>query len=143
MHEIVETLMRLAAQDAEHYARAKQRNAMLYTVAAVIGLTAYACLVAAGVLLIARWSDPLIAATFAAAACAALALVIVAVVAVLNRRDRVWMGERRQVYTNALVTVAGQTLGPKVLALVAATMLAGMIFTHPAGPEEPGDGEQG
>jgi len=135
MREIIESLMRLAAADTSRFVRARQRNVALYVVAAVTGLTAYVCLVAAGVLLLARWSDPVLAATFAAAAFAALALVVIAVVAVLNRRDRQWMTERRKVYSNALVTLSGAALGPKGLALVAAAMIAGMVMS-----KRPGDG---
>lgn len=127
MREIVESLMRLASADAGRYLRARQRNAVLYAVAGVAGLTAYVCLVAAGVLLLARWSDPVLAATFAAAAFAALALVVIAVVAVLNRRDRHWLHERRAVYSNAMRRLTGAALGPRGLALVAATVLAGMV----------------
>jgi len=133
MREIIDSLIRLAAADAGRYARARQRNAALYVVAAVAGLTAYVCLVAAGVLLLARWSDPILAATFAAVAFAALALVVIAVVAVLNRRERHWLTERRAVYSNAMVTLSGTALGtrglgPKGLALVAAVMMAGMVM---------------
>lgn len=137
MREVIESLMRLAAADAGHYARTRQRNLALYVVAAVAGLTAYVCLVAAGVLLLARWSDPVLAATFAAAAFAALALVVMAVVAVLNRRDRQWMAERRAVYSNAMVTLSGTALGPKGMALVAAVVMAGMVMGKNlgAGPE--------
>jgi len=128
MREVIQSLMRLAAADAGHYARTRQRNLALYIVAAVAGLTAYVCLVAAGVLLLARWSDPVLAATFAAVAFAALALVVIAVVAVLNRRDRQWLAERRAVYSNAMVTLSGAALGPKGLALVAAVVMAGMVL---------------
>lgn len=128
MREIIESLTRLAAADAGHYVRTRQRNLALYIVAAVAGLTAYVCLVTAGVLLLARWSDPVLAATFAAAAFAALALVVIAVVAVLNRRERQWLAERRAVYSNAMVTLSGAALGPKGLAVVAAVMMAGMVM---------------
>lgn len=138
MREIIESLIRLARADAAHYARARQRNVALYVLAAVAGLTAYVCLVAAGVLLLARWSDPVLAATFAAAAFAALALGVIAVVAVLNRRDRQWMTERRAVYSNALVTLSGAALGPKGLALVAAALMAGMVIR-----KSPDDGPAG
>ncbi len=138
MREIIQSLMRLAAADARRYARSRQRNVALYVVAAVAGLTAYVCLVAAGVMLLARWSDPVLAATFAAAAFAALALVVIAVVAVLNRRDRQWLAERRAVYSNALVTLSGAALGPKGLALVAAAVMAGMVMGRNPG-ERPGD----
>lgn len=138
MREILESLMRLAAADTGRYIRARQRNVALYVVAALAGLTAYVCLVAAGVLLLARWSDPVLAATFAAAAFAALALIVMAVVAVLNRRDRQWLSERRVVYSNALTTLSGAALGPKGLALVAAAVMAGMVMGKTPGdrPEE-------
>lgn len=128
MRGILESLMRLAAADAGHYARARKRNVALYVVAALAGLTAYVCLVAAGVLLLARWSDPVLAATFAAVAFAALALIVIAVVAVLNRRDRQWMSERRAVYSNAMVTLSGAALGGRGLALVAAAVMAGLVM---------------
>lgn len=134
MREIVDSLIRLAAGDARRYARARQRNTVLYAVAGVAGLTAYSCLVAAGVLLLARWSDPVLAATFAAMAFAALALVVLAVVAVLNRRERQWLHARRAVYSNALVTLSGAALGPKGMALVAAVVMAGMVMGKDPGP---------
>ncbi|MCC5971308.1 MAG: hypothetical protein JJU15_15295 [Pararhodobacter sp.] len=145
MREVIQSLLRLAAADAGHYARTRQRNVALYAVAAVAGLTAYVCLVAAGVLLLARWSDPVLAATFAAAAFAALALVVLAVVAVLNRRDRQWLTERRAVYSNAMVTLSGAALGPKGLALVAAAVMAGLVMgkSFGEGPEADGGPESG
>lgn len=129
MRDIIESLIRLAVGDARRYAHARQRNAMLYAVAGVAGLTAYVCLVAAGVLLVARWSDPVMAATFAAAAFAALALIVIAVVAVLNRRERHWLHERRAVYSNAFTTLSGAALGPRGMALVSAVFMAGMVMS--------------
>jgi len=141
MREVIESLMRLAAADAGHYARTRQRNVMLYVVSGVAGLTAYVCLVAAGVLLLARWSDPVLAATFAAAAFAALALVVIAVVSVLNRRDREWVRSRRAFYASALVTLSRTALGPRGLALVAAAVMAGMVMS--GGPTEgPAEGPE-
>jgi len=134
IREILESLIRLAAADAERYARSRQRNLMLYAFGAVAGLTAYASLVVAGVLLVARWSDPVMAATFAAATFGALALVVVAVIAVLNRRERHWRQERRAVYSNAFMTMAGAALGPRGLALVTAAMVAGMAMSKPRAP---------
>lgn len=131
IRDILESLVRLAAADAERYARARQRNVMLYALVAVAGLTAYACLVVAGVLLVARWSSPVLAATFAAATFGALALVVIAVVAVLNRRERRWRQERRAVYSNALMTMTGAALGPRGLAWVSAAMIAGMVIFKP------------
>ncbi|MFN3953821.1 MAG: hypothetical protein ACK4LQ_05155 [Pararhodobacter sp.] len=139
MHAVLESLARLALHDAGRYAQAKRRNAGLYALAAVAGLTAYACAVVAGVLWLARHGDPVLAAGFAAVAFAALALAVLALVALLNRRDRRWMAERRASYAQALVTLTGASLGPRGLALVAAAALAGMVMERPHPPERPGE----
>lgn len=136
MHAVLQSLARLALHDAGRYAQARRRNAGLYTLAAVAGLTAYACAVVAGVLWLARHSDPVIAAGFAALAFAALALLVLAVVAVLNRRERRWLAERRASYGHALVTLTGASLGPRGLALVAAAVLAGMVIERPSEPRD-------
>lgn len=135
IRDILESLVRLAAADAERFARARQRNLLLYALGAVVGLTAYACLVVAGVLLVARWSSPVLAATFAAATFGALALVVIAVVTVLNRRERHWRQERRAVYSNAFMTMTGAALGPRGLAVVAAAMIVGMVVSKPSAPD--------
>ncbi|KPQ07351.1 MAG: Protein of unknown function (DUF1469) [Rhodobacteraceae bacterium HLUCCA12] len=138
MRQIVESLMRLAAADAARYARSRQRNTALYAVAGVAGLTAYACLVTAGVIALARRSDPVLAACAAAAAFAALALLVIAVVAVLNRRERQWLRDRRSLYSNAMVALTGEALGPRGLALVGAALIAGLVMTGPADADPPG-----
>ena len=76
------------------------------------------------------------AATFAAAAFGALALVVIAVVTVLNRRERRWRQERSAVYSNAFMTLTGAALGPRGMALVAAAMMAGMVMSKPAAPDD-------
>ena len=137
MRAVLESLARLMAHDAGRYMQARRRNAGLYALAAVAGLTGYACAVVAGVLWLARHSDPVIAAGFAALAFAALALLVLAVVALLNRRDRLWMAERRERYSQALITLTGASLGPRGLALVAAAALAGLLMKEPESPTDP------
>ncbi|MGY6535685.1 MAG: hypothetical protein ACXIVG_10105 [Pararhodobacter sp.] len=138
---VLEGLLRLAMADAQRIGRARRRNALLYVLAGVAGLTAYACAVAAAVLWVVRHADPVLGAGVVALAFAALALTVLAVVAVLNRRERRWMHERAEFYRGAGSTLARAVLGPRLSALAAAAMMLGAVFGQqrtddpPPGPD--------
>ncbi len=134
---ILEGLLRLAASDARRIGRARQRNVLLYALAGVAGLTAWACAVVALVIWVARQADPVLAAGVVALGFAALALVVLAVVAVLNRRERRWMDERATFYRGAGSTLMRAVLGPRLSAVVAAAMMLGAVMGKPDGGNEP------
>ena len=139
---VIEGLIRLATADAQQIARARQRNAMLYALAAILGLTAYGIAVAALVIWVARHADPVLAAGVVAAAFAALALIVLAVVAVLNRQERAWREERLAFYRGAGATVARAVLGKRFSLVVAAAMLVGAVLQTPRKDPEGPDGKK-
>ena len=123
----------MALEDVERFRKAKTRAAVLYAVAALLGLTAYACAVTALVIWVARHADPVVAAGVAAAGFAALALVILAVVALQNRAERRHRAERADAYSATLRSAAGSALtgarvGPQALAAGVAFLVAGLAF---------------
>jgi len=126
-------LRRMAAEDIDRFRKEKTRAAILYALAAVLGLTAYGCAVAALVIWAARRGDPVIAVGVAAAAFAALALILLAVVATLNRAERRRRAVRAEIYTETMKTAASSTLlgllgRPQTLAAGAAIVVAGLAL---------------
>lgn len=132
MRALIETLLRLAAEDAARFTKARQRNMALYGLAALAGLTAYACGVVAAVLWIARHHDPVLAAGVVAVAFAALALTVLMVVALLNRRERLQWQHRRAVYTRSAGAMLGTLAGPAGQSLIVAVLLAALVRNGPS-----------
>ena len=152
MMEFVYALRAMALEDIERFRKAKTRAAGLYALAAVLGLTAYACGVVALIIWVARQGDPLLAVAAMAVAFAALALIVLAVVALLNRAERRRRAARAEAYAATLRSatrsaVTGMMMRPQTLAAGAAVLIAGLALGildrkgrgGPEGPPPPND----
>jgi hypothetical protein len=129
----------MAKEDLRRLRKEKVRAVALYAVAGVFGLTAYACLVVALVLWIARNSSPLAAAVIAAVGFAVLAGILIAIVAALGRAEQRRRERRADIYAATLRSAAGSAMvgmlmRPKGLAAAAAVMVAGLAFGLFRGP---------
>ena len=137
MLRILDSLRAMAVEDAERFRKTTTRNVALYAVAAVMALTAYACLVVAALLWAMRQGDPVIAAAVVAVAFLVLALLLLAVVAMLNRAERQRRAERKEIYASAVRSAVrstaesaliGAVLKPQTLAAGAAVLIAGLAL---------------
>jgi hypothetical protein len=133
MLALLASLPAMVREDFERFRKAKMRAAMLYAAAALLGLTAYACLVTALVLWVARHIDPVIAAAVAAAGFIVLAGIILAVVAAQNRAEHRRTERRKELYASTVRSAAttamiGMAMRPKTLAAGAALLIAGLAF---------------
>jgi hypothetical protein len=145
MHPLLQQIRTMAAEDVARYRNARMRSLAIYAIAAVLGLTAYACGVVALVIWLARQGDPVAAAGVTAAGFAALALVALLVLALLNRAERRQRAGRAAAYSAMLGSLAGSTMmgvlaRPQALAAGAAVLIAGLamgLFDRPGGEDAP------
>jgi membrane protein YdbS with pleckstrin-like domain len=128
-----ERLKVMAAEDFDRYKKEKVRAVALYAVAAVLGLTAYACAVTALVVWLARGGDPVMAAAAAAAGFAVLALILIGIVALMKRAEEKRRAKRAEVYAATMRSAAGtimlgMAMRPRTLAAGVAVLVAGVAL---------------
>jgi cytochrome c biogenesis protein CcdA len=132
----------MAAEDLDRFKKEKARNAALYGVAAVLGLTAYACAVAALVIWLAQNGNPAMAAAVVAAGFAVLALVLIGIAALMKRGEDKRREKRKDEYSATLRSAAGSlmigmAMRPRTLVAGVAVLAAGLALGVLRGPRRP------
>jgi len=134
-----EKLKVMAAEDLDRFKKEKARNAALYGAAAVLGLTAYACAVAALVIWLGRHGNPAMAAVVVAVGFGVLALVLIGSAVVMKRGEDKRREERKDEYSATIRAATGSILvgmamRPRILAAGAAVLVAGLALGVMRGP---------